>query len=84
MLVSKYLENDRVDELVSKHEKTMKIHLIKHDVAEAEACVREMQGYWLGQREPISSTSVNKCRACEYNSVCSKSLFSSSKKAVSN
>ena len=35
----------------------------------------EKQGYWLGEREATSSTSVGKCRACEYSSVCPKSLF---------
>jgi len=74
-LVSKHLEHDRIQELESKNGGTMKVHVIKHDMAEAEAVARRMQDYWLGRREPTSSTSVNKCKACEYNSLCPKSLF---------
>ena len=75
MLVSKYLEAGRIMELESKNAGTMKVHLLKHDVAGAEAIVRSMQDYWLKRREPTSSTSVNKCKACEYHSICPKSLF---------
>ncbi len=78
ILVSRCLESDRVEELERRHDGGVKVHLIKHDALAAEACVREMQGYWLEQRDPISSKSVNKCRACEYHSLCPKSLFSRS------
>ena len=43
--------------------------------AAAERSVMEKRGYWLGEREATSSTSAGKCKACDYNSVCPKSLF---------
>jgi hypothetical protein len=48
--------------------------ILSHDKAAAEASVMEKQGYWLGEREATSSTSAGKCKACEYNPVCPKSL----------
>lgn len=74
-LVSEGLESGRVDELESQHRGKMKVHLLRHDVAEAESTVRGFQDYWLMKREPTSSTSPNKCRACEYNHACSRSLI---------
>jgi len=73
--ISKYLEQGRAKELEHENRGAMKIHLIDHDVHAAELGVRKMQGYWLEEREATSSTSVGKCRACEYNSVCSKTLY---------
>ncbi len=73
--VSNALLEDRVGELESKFGGAMKVHLIEHDRAVAEESVRAKRGYWLVQREPTSSTSIGKCRACEYNSVCPKTLY---------
>jgi len=53
----------------------VKVHLLEHDLGKAEEAVAMKAGYWLGRREPGSSTSVGKCRACEYNTLCPKSLF---------
>ena len=75
MRVSQYLEADKIQGLESIKAGAMKVHVLKHDLAEAEATVRRMQDYWLGKREPTSSTSLNKCRACEYHTLCPKSLF---------
>jgi hypothetical protein len=75
VLISKNLEQGRAKELEAEHRGAMRVHLIDHDVYAAELGVRKMQGYWLGEREAISSTSIGKCRACEYNSVCSKTLY---------
>jgi len=75
MLVSQYLESLRIEELEAKHSGKMKVYVLKHDVAEAETTVRNLQDYWLMKREPTSSTSVNKCKACEFNAICSMSLF---------
>jgi hypothetical protein len=74
-LVSRELEEGRVRELEARHQGAMKVHLIDHDVVEAELAVRKMQGYWLEEREATSSTSVGKCKACEYNPVCSRALY---------
>jgi hypothetical protein len=49
--------------------------LLQHVPHKAEEAIASKSGYWLKQREPYSSDSVGKCRACEYNSICSKSLF---------
>ena len=73
--VSDSLTAGKAEELESKYSGSMKVHLIEHDRAAAEASVVAKRGYWTGEREPTSSTSVGKCRACEYNSVCPKTLF---------
>lgn len=73
--VSTHLESGRLAELETKHRNAMKVHLLIHDKAAASASIMEKQGYWLGEREPTSSTSIGKCKACEYNSVCPKSIF---------
>jgi hypothetical protein len=75
--VSDHLQSGKVGELEKKYRNTMKVHILSHDRSAAEASVLEKRGYWLGEREPTSSTSVGKCRACEYNSVCPKNLFKS-------
>ncbi len=73
--VSRALEEGRVEELEGRHKGAMRVHLLQHDVGAAEASVLRMSGYWLGEREPTSSTSQGKCRACEYAAVCERSLF---------
>jgi len=73
--VSTSLESGKLAELEAEYRNAMKVHLLTHDRAAAEACVMEKRGYWLGEREAASSTSAGKCRACEYNSVCPKSLL---------
>ena len=73
--VSTCLESGNLAELEAQYKNAMKVHLLTHDRTAAEACVMEKQGYWLGEREATSSTSVGKCRACEYASVCPKSLL---------
>jgi PD-(D/E)XK nuclease superfamily len=72
--VSEALMEGKVGELEALHRGSMKVHLMDHDKKVAEAAVSSKRGYWLNQREPTSSTSAGKCRACEYNSVCAKSL----------
>ena len=73
--VSAHLQSGKVRELEAKYGDTMKVHVLRHDRSLAAADVMEKRGYWLGEREPASSTSVGKCRACEYNFLCQKSLF---------
>jgi len=72
--VSEALLTGEVEELEAKHRGIMKAHLLDHNRKLAEAAVALKAGYWLNKRQPTSSTSVGKCRACEYNSVCPKSL----------
>jgi len=76
--VSNALLDDRVTDLEAKYRGIMKAHLLNHDRKLAEAAVAVKAGYWLNQRDPTSSTSVGKCRACEYSSACPKSLFKES------
>lgn len=73
--VSSALLEGRMPELESKYSGRMKAHLLEHDAEKAEKAVTVKAGYWLLEREPVSSESVGKCRACEYNAVCPKSLF---------
>ena len=72
--VSAALMWNAVQELEMKYQGRMKIHVLNHEMERAENAVRDGSGYWLGEREPRSSTSEAKCRACEYNNVCPKSL----------
>lgn len=58
-----------------KYPGSMKVHLLRHEPEKAERVIASKAGYWLEEREPTSSTSTGKCRACEYNSSCPKSLF---------
>ncbi|MBI3841469.1 MAG: hypothetical protein HY297_05930 [Thaumarchaeota archaeon] len=75
--VSVNLESGKIRELEAKSKGSMKVHLLAHTRAAGVAAIMEKRGYWIGEREPTSSTSVGKCRACEYNSVCPKSLYKS-------
>lgn len=73
--VSGALMEGKIRELESEYLGKMKSYIFNHDLKRAEAAVLSRAGYWLEEREPISSTSVGKCRACEYRSVCPKSLY---------
>jgi hypothetical protein len=75
MRVSTALMEGKVEELESEYMGMTKVHLIVHDRTVAETSVVSKRGYWTGEREPTSSTSMAKCRACEYNSACPKTLF---------
>ena len=72
--VSEALLEGRVEKLESGFGGAMKVHVLKHDRRLAVAAVTAKRGYWTGEREPTSSTSVGKCRACEYGADCQKSL----------
>ena len=61
--------------LEARHPGRMKVHLLKHEPAKAEKAVASKAGYWLGEREATSSSSMGKCHACEYSSSCPRSLF---------
>lgn len=52
----------------------MKVHLLRHERGRAVKAVTSKSAYWLDEREPTSSSSVGKCRACEYSSTCERSL----------
>ena len=75
MRVSDSLLAGKEKELEARYGGRMKVHLIRHDRGAAMDRVIARRGYWTGEREPTSSTSVAKCKACEYNRVCPKSLF---------
>ncbi len=74
LTVSEALFDNKATELESDYPGKMKVHVLHHDRALAARAIDTMAGYWLGTREPTSSSSVGKCRACEYNSACPKSL----------
>ncbi len=73
--VSQALLKDEIEELESRNSGAMKVHVLRHDRVLAARAIDVKAGYWLGAREPTSSTSIGKCRACEYNSACPKSLY---------
>ncbi len=81
--VSKALIDGRMEALEARYLGRMKAHLLEHDVETAEKAVLAKAGYWLQEREPTSSTSVSNCRACEYNSACTKSLYKTLRSAPS-
>jgi hypothetical protein len=73
--VSAALLEGKVEEMESKLAGMMKVHVLSHDRALAARAIDSKAGYWLGTREPTSSNSVGKCKACEYSSVCPKTLY---------
>ena len=73
--ISRALLEGKTKWLEARYPGRMKLHLLQHEPAKAEAAISSKAGYWLEEREPKSSSSVGKCRACEYNASCSKSLF---------
>jgi hypothetical protein len=73
--VSGALLDGKVQALEREFPGKMKVHLLQHEAERAENAVATKAGYWLEEREPVSSSSVGKCRACEYNGSCPKSLF---------
>ena len=73
--VSEALMAGKTSELELEYGGSMKVHLMAHERRTATAAIMAKGAYWTGEREPTSSLSVGKCRACEYNSVCPKSLF---------
>ena len=72
--VSTHLKSRTLAELEAEYRGAMKLHLLDHDRAVAEASVMGKRRYWLGEREATSSESPGKCKACEYGAVCPKSL----------
>jgi len=72
--VSDALLSGKTKELELKKGGSMKIHTFTHNRETGAAAVMAKAGYWTGEREPTSSTSIGKCRACEFKSVCPKSL----------
>ena len=73
--VSDALLGGRTEWLEARYAGRMKVHLLRHEPAKAERAIGSKAGYWLQEREPTSSSSMGKCRACEYNSSCPRSLF---------
>lgn len=72
--VSDALMSGRIEELESEYGGLMKLHVVTHDSGAAMESIAAKRDYWMSKREPTSSESVGKCRACEYNAVCPKSL----------
>ncbi len=72
--VSGALMGGKVARLESEYRGAVKVHVMAHDVPAALASIGSKRGYWTGEREPTSSTSAAKCRACEYCQVCDRSL----------
>ena len=52
----------------------MRFFLFPHDAGEAERAVAWAQGYWLGRRGAVPSSSPGKCKICEYSAICPYSL----------
>jgi CRISPR/Cas system-associated exonuclease Cas4 (RecB family) len=57
----------------SKAESTT--HIIDYDKQDVIADLRWAEAYWLLQREPIPTLNIAKCRNCEFNDMCPRSLI---------
>ena len=60
---------------VLETEYSMKFFILAYIAKEAEEAILWAQDYWLNTREPIPTKKVSKCKSCEYNDVCTYSLF---------
>lgn len=58
--------------VMSKTESTT--HVIEYNRQDVIADLSWAEAYWLSGREPIPTTNIAKCRRCEYNDICSRSL----------
>jgi hypothetical protein len=61
-------------ELEQRFRGLVKAHVMTHDRRAAVRAVTAKAGYWKGERVPSPTTSPGRCRACEYNLACPKSL----------
>ncbi|MDG6987710.1 MAG: PD-(D/E)XK nuclease family protein [Nitrososphaerota archaeon] len=70
--ITRSLMNGETKELEAKF--GMRFFVFPHDAAEAERAVAWAQGYWLGRRGAVPSSSPGKCKICEYSAICPYSL----------
>jgi len=54
--------------------KDARVYLNKFDYAEAENDLDWAIGFWKNEREAIPTRNSNKCKSCEYNTKCEKSI----------
>ena len=73
--VTDALISGKVGEFEAAHKGVAKVHVLDHRRNLAAEAVMAKAGYWLDEREAIPTTSVGRCRACEYNAMCMKSLY---------
>lgn len=52
----------------------LKFFLLRHEPSKAVSAVLWAQEYWLKNREAIPTTSMGKCRGCEFKASCNHSL----------
>ena len=57
-------------------EETFAAHPSAYSREEAITVIGRTEDYWLGRRDPIPTTNSNKCKACEFGTVCPSSLVS--------
>lgn len=73
-LTSDLVAGRDLDRLASTSKNGMVAHSFPYRRQEAVQTLSRTEGYWLNERSPIASTNPNKCRACEFRSVCPSSL----------
>lgn len=49
-------------------------HIVDYSKQDVVGEFRWAEAYWLSQREPIPTQNIAKCRSCEFNDVCPRSL----------
>jgi PD-(D/E)XK nuclease superfamily len=73
-LTSALISNKSLTALASKADGNVVPHSFPYRKAEAVGILNSTRGFWLNQREARATSNPNKCRACEFRSVCPSSL----------
>jgi len=69
-----YAEKNKLQELEERLNRRARVYVIKYSRYEALEAVKWASGYWLMQRDAVSTKKPGKCRACEFSSACPRSL----------
>jgi CRISPR/Cas system-associated exonuclease Cas4 (RecB family) len=64
----------RADQIALKSRNEIVAHPFTYTKLHAIRAIRDKKGYWLNEREPVPTRNPNKCKACEFESVCPSSL----------
>ncbi len=70
----RYAERDKLEKLEEKLSNNARVYVIDYSREEALEVVRWASGYWLMQRDAIPTRKPGKCKACEFNATCPRSL----------
>jgi CRISPR/Cas system-associated exonuclease Cas4 (RecB family) len=77
LLTRTLASGEKPDKLASGAGGHLVTHSFSYQRSEASRILTLTRGYWLEQRLPQPTSNPNKCRACEFRSVCPSSLYDS-------